>query len=290
VNVATLVRLAAGKRPKARVWTDERVTEWRSRYELATEGMRLQAERLAVWKRLDMRPSPVMVWTAEQTGAFLDAIAGHRLYPLFHLITFRGLRRGEAAGLRWVDVDLHRAVVSIQTQLVQIGWSVRESTPQSEASDALVALDQATLTVLRAWRKAQVTERMEWRPAWTDTGRVFTHEDGRALHSSFVTALFERLAFKAGLPPIREHDLRHGAASLARAGGADMKAIQAMLRHSSLGITADTYTSLFADEGHAVAEAVASVVPRKAVAGEASETVGPHSVPAVGPKVIRRIR
>src|SRR5690348_3480203 len=109
VDVATFVRLAAGKRPEARVWTDERVAEWRSRYELATDGMRL---------------SPV------------------------HLITFRGLRRGEAAGLRWVDVGLDRAVVSIQTQLVQIGWSVRESTPKSEASDALVALDQATVTAL----------------------------------------------------------------------------------------------------------------------------------------------
>jgi integrase len=95
---------------------------------------------------------------------------------------------------------------------------------------------------------------------------------------------------RADLPPIRENDLRHGAASLARKGGADMKAIQAMLRHSSLAITADTYTSLFADEGHEVAEAVAAVVPRKAVAREASETPGPRSVPAERPKGLRPVR
>jgi integrase len=95
---------------------------------------------------------------------------------------------------------------------------------------------------------------------------------------------------KAGLPPIREHDLRHGAASLARKGGADMKAIQHMLRHSPLGITADTYTSLFADEGHEVAEAIANVVPRQVAVGEASETPGPSSVPAGRPKSLRAIK
>lgn len=130
------------------------------------------------------------------------------------------------------DADLDAGEISIETQLVQIGWNVQESTPN-------------------------------------------------------VTALFQRLAFDAGLPPIREHDLRHGAASLARKAGADMKAIQAMLRHSSLAITADTYTSLFADEGHAVAEAMTNVVPRKAVAGGASETPGPSSIPGRKPKGFR---
>lgn len=47
------------------------------------------------------RPSPVMVWRPEQLGAFLDAAAGDRLYALYHLVAYRGLRRGEAAGLAW---------------------------------------------------------------------------------------------------------------------------------------------------------------------------------------------
>jgi hypothetical protein len=41
------------------------------------------------------------VWTAAQTGRFLTASASHRLYAIYHLIALRGLRRGEAAGLRW---------------------------------------------------------------------------------------------------------------------------------------------------------------------------------------------
>jgi len=46
-----------------------------------------------------------MVWTAVQTGAFLDHIADDPLYPLFHLMALRGLRRGEACGLQRSDLD-----------------------------------------------------------------------------------------------------------------------------------------------------------------------------------------
>jgi integrase len=245
--------------------------------------MTRKLDRLHVWKLVEMRPSPVMVWTPEQIGVFLDAVAGDRLYALWHLITFRGLRRGEACGLRWADTDLDKGEISIQTELVQICWSVSESTPKSEASDAKVALDAATVTVLRTWREAQVAERLAWGQAWTDSGRVFTRENGKALHPSFVTARFQRLAFDAGLPPIREHDLRHGAASLEKLAGADIKEIQEMLRHSSHAITADTYTSLFDEGSRAVAEAVASVVPRKVAVGETSETDVPRSFPAGRP-------
>ncbi|GGP98650.1 hypothetical protein GCM10010187_12880 [Actinomadura coerulea] len=50
-------------------------------------------------------PGQVMVWTPAQTGAFLGIIADERLYVLFHLVAFRGLRRAEVAGLAWADTD-----------------------------------------------------------------------------------------------------------------------------------------------------------------------------------------
>ncbi len=63
--------------------------------------------------------------------------------------------------------------------------------------------------------------------------------------------------------PIRLHDLRHGAATLALAAGVDMKVIQEMLGHSCLAITADTYTSVLPQVARTGAEAVAALVPRK---------------------------
>jgi hypothetical protein len=78
-----------------------------------------------------------------------------------------------------------------------------------------------------------------------------------------VTDQFERLAFEAGLPPLRLHDLRHGAATLHLKAGAEVKIVQAMLRHASI-TTSDIYTSVLPEVAREVAEAAAALVPRTA--------------------------
>jgi integrase len=82
-----------------------------------------------------------MVWTPKQTGQFLDSITDEPFYALFHLIAFRGLRRGEACGPRWIDVDFKAATATIATQLVEADGEIEESTPKSDAGDRIVALD-----------------------------------------------------------------------------------------------------------------------------------------------------
>jgi hypothetical protein len=88
------------------------------------------------------------------------------------------------------------------------------------------------------------------------------------LHPANVTRRFIELYEEIGLPPVRLHDLRHGAATLAHAAGADLKDIQEMLGHSSITITADTYTSLLPEADLAIAEAAARLVPRARVTAE----------------------
>jgi len=82
------------------------------------------------------------------------------------------------------------------------------------------------------------------------------------LHPETVIRTFERLTRSSGLPPIRLHDLRHTAASLALQAGVPLKVVSEQLGHSSLAITADTYTSVLPAVAQAAAEAVAGVVPR----------------------------
>jgi integrase len=272
--------LASGGRPKLRVWTAAREQAWREDHErrIAEAGNPGRRRQFAIWLCAAHRPAPAMVWKPAHTGAFLDAAAEDRLYPLFHLITFRGMRRGEACALKWPDVDLDSGLLMVGDNRVQLGWEVEESTPKSESSDAAVSLDSGTVAVLRAWRKLQLEERLAWGPAWSDTGHVFTHEDGAPLHPAQVTARFRWIAFDAGLPPIRLHDLRHGAATIAHAAGADLKAIQAMLRHSSITITADIYTSVLDDVDRDVAERMIAMVPRKAASEDASAPGGLPSV------------
>jgi integrase len=241
-NPAQYVDLPTGRRPRAVVWSNQQVQAWHDTGE---------------------RP-PVAVWTAEQTGHFLDTAADDRLYPLFHLIAYRGLRRGEAVGLRWRDVDLNHRLLHIRQQIVQVGWATQVSQPKTHSGNRTVTLDQGTTAVLRAWRHEQEGERALWGAAWQHTDLVFTRQDGSAIHPDTVSRRFAALTRAADLPPIRLHDLRHTAASLALVAGVPMKVVSELLGHASLAITADTYTSVLPEVADAAAEAVFRVIPRAA--------------------------
>ena len=102
---------------------------------------------------------------------------------------------------------------------------------------------------------------------WGDTGRSFTQPDGLWIHPAWLSEHFDRLVTRSGLPPIRLHDLRHGAATLALAAGVDMKVVQEMLGHSSITLTSDTYTSVLPEVARAAAEAAVKLVPRQRTAG-----------------------
>ncbi|ONH25237.1 hypothetical protein BL253_28120 [Pseudofrankia asymbiotica] len=240
-NPAKDVELPPGKAPRSLVWTPRRVEDW---------------------QRTGQRPSPIMVWTPDLTGEFLDHAEKDRLYALFHVAAFRGLRRGESCGLHWADVDLEEKTLTIQWQIVQLGWETEMTRPKSDSSNRVVALDDETVAVLRRHRAWQARERLAAGPVWTDSGLVFTRRDGSPLHPAEVTERFRVLIAEAGLPPIRFHDLRHGAATLALAGGADMKVVQEMLGHSSVAFTSDIYTSVLPQIAFKAAEAAARLVPR----------------------------
>ena len=108
-----------------------------------------------------------MTWTPEQCGQFLDSIESGRLYPLFRMGAYYRLRRAELIGLAWADVDL-------ASRRLQVGDDVK-----SDDSDRIIAIDQGTAHVLRAWQERQLFERLGWDTGWRDSGRVFTREDGR---------------------------------------------------------------------------------------------------------------
>jgi site-specific recombinase XerD len=108
----------------------------------------------------------------------------------------------------------------------------------------------------------QRKDRMAAGSSWIESGKVFCVEDGAALNPERITDWFHQLSAEAGLPPIRVHDLRHGAASLMLAAGVSMKTVQETLGHSSLVLTANTYTSVYPEVATAAAEATVSIVPR----------------------------
>jgi integrase len=79
-------------------------------------------------------------------------------------------------------------------------------------------------------------------------------------HPAHVTDQFQWLAYEAGLPPIRLHDLRHGAASLMLAAGIDIKIVQHTLGHVTSAYTRDTYTSVYPQLARDAAENTAAIL------------------------------
>ncbi|MEV0622697.1 hypothetical protein AB0I81_55930 [Nonomuraea sp. NPDC050404] len=113
-----IVELPGADRPKALVWTDEWVAAWnrdlhdRLGVEERRRGSRLSSAAMINVYASVPRPSPVMAWTPSRTYTFLAQAATHRLSALYRWIALRGLRRGEAVGPCWKDIDLRNVAAA----------------------------------------------------------------------------------------------------------------------------------------------------------------------------------
>lgn len=181
-------------------------------------------------------------WSATELRAFLTAIEGERLYPLYLLAGLVGLRRGELAGLRWQDLDLDSGTLNVVQQLVQVGHAVVEQSPKTASGTRVVHLDPVLVKAMRTWRARQSEERLAWGPAYQEGERLFTREDGSDLHPEAITKTFLRLVRRSGLRQIRLHDLRHTSATLAVSAGEDARLVMRRLGHSSIAVTVNMYT------------------------------------------------
>jgi integrase len=173
-------------------------------------------------------------------------------------VTTRGLRRGEACGIRGEDSDLAvtKTIMVLETD------EEDDDGLKSESSWRTVAVGGENATLLSAWRAHQLRERLAAGEAWVDTGLIFTNPDGTALREEYVSERFAAIVAAEDLPPIRFHDLRHCAATIMLSAGVDMKDISATLGHSRYGFTADVYTSVVPDVAQKAADATIAAIPR----------------------------
>jgi integrase len=266
-NAAKLVSMDPATQHKPTIWTKERVRKFWADYGEALERSPLTRGDRAflVWRSMALRPSPVMVWNLTDVGAFLDYASGHRMMPVFELAAGTGLRRGELCGLRWTDVDLDAGTISVTPGgvRVQAGWEIVEGGPKTEGSGREVSLVAQDVATLKAWKRKQSAERLEWGQDWAGGSLVFTREDGTPWHPDAVTDTFERLAFAAHLPPVRLHDMRHAHISELFAAGVDARIISERVGHMGSKMTRD-YAAVAAEVSRAAAEKVVGMIPRSA--------------------------
>ncbi len=178
---------------------------------------------------------------AAEHGPYGDVIA---------FLAYTGLRWGEMAALRVGRVDLRRRRLEVAEAVTEPRGALIFGTPKTHERRSV------PYPVL-------LSELLRARCAGKAPGDlVFAGADGGVLRSSnfryrwFDPALARVRAEDPDFPRITPHDLRHTAASLAIAAGANVKAVQRMLGHASAAMTLDVYTDLFDDDLDGVAAAL----------------------------------
>lgn len=266
-------------------------------------------ERVEQWEKTGLVPAKVMVWSSDQCGAFLDftEASEERLYPAFHLDAYYGPRRGELVGAEEQDLSLARR----RLHVLQSQSDDELDDTKTESGYRQIPLDDETVRVFKAWHKRKLEERLKWGEAYQDAGRVFCYEDGTALKPDYLSSRFrilieryanirgkakegwsvERIARKyrtteaavevalrLTLPPIRFHDLRHGAATMLLAAGVSDKFVSEVLGHASSAFTKDVYAVVAEEMAEDATRKISAFIPRQ----NRLSAVGAITVPSGG--------
>jgi len=186
----------------------------------------------------------VSPFTPDEARTFLSKIPGNRLEALYVMAMGTGMRQGELLGLTWRNVDLDSGAARVRQQMQRVNGKLTLVEPKTAQSRRTVALPAIVVTALTAYRERQRFQRKWAGSRWQEHGLVFTTTIGTPLDNSNVTHNFQKTLSDAKIRKQRFHDLRHCAATLMLAQGADLRTIMDVLGHSTITLTANTYAHL----------------------------------------------
>jgi integrase len=179
-------------------------------------------------------------WTEEQAQAFLGAVAGHALEPLFYMCLVAGLRIGEALALRWQDIGSKSLHVKHTLNRSKVG---ERFIPPKWDSSGVVPLHAETLTMLERHRLTLEKRRALAQEAglWQELNLVFPSQVGTPLEYRNVLRVFDKAVQQAGIPRCGgTHVFRRTFVTLAFAF-LEPREVQAIVRHKSSTITMEDY-------------------------------------------------
>jgi len=182
--------------------------------------------------------SRIQVWDAPTLRRFLDVAANHRLACLWLVAANTGMRRGELLGLRWADVDLEAATISVRHAVVSAGYQLHLSDVKTASGRRVINIDDRTVGALARRRRdalgAGDSEEIS-------RSLMFGDAAGEPVHPELITRSFDRLVARHSLPRIRFHDIRHTHATLLLKAGVPAKVVSERLGHATPGFTLNVY-------------------------------------------------
>lgn len=207
------------------------------------------------------KPS-IKIWNQEEMITFLETAKVDDHYYIFHTCLNAGLRIGEMLGLLEEFIDFEKPLVKIRHSLHS---KTRELGPTKTSSSIRdIEIDKLTLQVLKT-RKSKIAEnKLNSHGLYNDQGFICSTKLGKPLLQSNIRRKFNALIQKAAVPKIRIHDMRHTFATLQLLAGTDIKTVSAILGHSSVWFTYDTYSHVLPEMQKIAAENQLNIMKKKA--------------------------
>jgi integrase len=224
------------------------------------------------WGRLNRNPADaadpprnatteMSILEPSELRAFLESVRSDHLYAAWVLATTTGMRRGEILGLRWADIDLEALTLSISQIRTVANYQVVTLSPKTEKGARTISLDDQTVAALRSHRVAQMEEKLLVGPAYNDDGDyVFRRPDGAPIHPERFSSWFKQHCRRAGLPPVRFHDIRHSYVTALLRNGVQLKVVSQRVGHASPMVTLAIYQHVLPGDDRAAADIGADLI------------------------------
>jgi integrase len=182
----------------------------------------------------------------KEAARLLDRLRGKPLYLLASLGLATGMRRNEMLALRWRDLDLDHARLTVAQALEQTKThGIRVKGPKSKHGKRVVSLPAHVVTELRQhWREQQEQRLALGLGRAADDAPVFATYDGKFMSPDALSHAWMRQMESLGMSDVTLHSLRHTHASVLLRGGVDVVTVSRRLGHGSPRVTLEVYGHL----------------------------------------------
>jgi integrase len=185
-------------------------------------------------------------WSSDEARKFLESARrdGDPLYAAYALVLVVGLRKGEALGLTWDNVDLDAGELTVGLQLQRVRGQLLHRDTKTQASDAVLPMPDVCVTALRLRKTQRDEARSAAGKVWQESDVVFTTRYGTPIEPRNFQRSWQLRCDKAGLRPITVHDARRTCASLLADLDVHPRVAMQVLRHARFSITMEIYTQV----------------------------------------------
>lgn len=184
-------------------------------------------------------------YTKEQLVKFLGCMEqeqNSKAYVLFHLLSYSGMRKGEALALTWKDIDFKKNEIRIN-KAISRGKNNKLYVKTTKTGIArTIKMDLKTMAILKKWKKQQREDYLILGFSTLNPKQlVFSNEQNEFLQPTKTRKWLEHVLTKYKLPKITTHGFRHTHCSLLFEANVGIKTVQDRLGHTDIQTTMNIY-------------------------------------------------